>query len=110
VRRFLKALVLLPLALIVVLLSVANREPVTVSFDPFSAGPPVLGLELPLFVALFAAVMLGVLIGGIAVWATQSRYRRAARQHRRDLERLRAETRRPQPQTQAPALPSAPRL
>jgi uncharacterized integral membrane protein len=110
VRRFLKALVLLPVILVVVLLSVANRERVTVSFDPFSAGPPALGLELPLFVVLFAAVMIGVLIGGIAVWTTQGRYRRAARQHRRDLERLRAEVRRPQQQVQAPALPSAPRV
>ncbi|MFC7395944.1 lipopolysaccharide assembly protein LapA domain-containing protein [Chelatococcus sp. GCM10030263] len=106
-RRFLKALVLLPVALIVVLISVANRGPVTVSFDPFSAGPPALGLELPLFVVFFAAVMIGVLIGGIAVWTTQGRHRRAARQNRRDLERLRSEMRRPQPQTQTPALPSA---
>jgi uncharacterized integral membrane protein len=107
VKRFLKAVVLIPFALIVVLLSVANRQPVMVSFDPISRGAPALGLELPLFVVLFAAVMLGVLIGGLVVWTSQGKHRRAARQHRRDLQRLRTTSTPPQRQT--PALPAAPR-
>ena len=34
--RFLKALILLPVAILIVLLAVANRAPVTLSLDPFS--------------------------------------------------------------------------
>ena len=34
--RFLKALILLPVAILVVLAAVANRAPVTVSLDPFA--------------------------------------------------------------------------
>ena len=39
-RTFLKVLVLLPLAIVVVLLALANRGPVTVSLDPFSREAP----------------------------------------------------------------------
>ena len=39
-RQFLKALILLPVAMVVVLLAVANRAPVTLSFDPFSKPGP----------------------------------------------------------------------
>ena len=38
--RFLKALILLPVAVLVVLLAVANRGPVTLSLDPFSREAP----------------------------------------------------------------------
>ena len=38
--RFLKALILLPIAILVVLLAVANRAPVTLSLDPFSQDAP----------------------------------------------------------------------
>ena len=38
--RFLKALVLLPIAILIVLLAVANRQMVTLSLDPFSQAAP----------------------------------------------------------------------
>ena len=37
--RFLKGLVLLPVAVLVILFAVANREPVRLSLDPFSQVP-----------------------------------------------------------------------
>ena len=40
VIRFLKALILLPVAILIVLLAVANRAPVTLSLDPFSQDAP----------------------------------------------------------------------
>ncbi|MBV8564699.1 MAG: LapA family protein, partial [Methylobacteriaceae bacterium] len=40
---------------------------------------------------LFAALMLGVLVGGIASWLSQGKHRRAARQYRAEAARLRAE-------------------
>lgn len=85
--RFLKALVLLPIAVVVVLLAVANREPVTLSFDPFSS-EPVFSLVLPLYAVLFGAVALGVLVGGIGSWLGQSGTRQRARHHRREAERF----------------------
>ena len=49
----------------VVLLAVANREPVRLSFDPFSSTAPEISLTLPLFAILFAAVMLGVVVSAM---------------------------------------------
>lgn len=107
--RFLKALILLPAAIVVVLLAVANRAPVTVSFDPTRTAAD-LSVSLPLFLLLFLAVVVGVVIGGIGSWLGQRKHRTARRRHRREAERLRAETQRlralaPRPPG-VPALPA----
>jgi uncharacterized integral membrane protein len=90
--RFLKALILLPVAIIVVLLAVANREPVQLSMDPFTPDAPGFVTSLPLFAIIFAAVMLGVVIGGVATWFTQGKHRRARRIYRREVQHLKTET------------------
>ncbi|HST94128.1 MAG TPA: lipopolysaccharide assembly protein LapA domain-containing protein [Microvirga sp.] len=92
--RFLKALILLPVAILVVLLAVANRAPVTLSLDPFSQDAPEFATQLPLFAVIFAAVMLGVVIGGTATWLAQGRTRQERRRFRREARTLRYETER----------------
>jgi uncharacterized integral membrane protein len=89
-RGFAKAVVLVPLALLAVAFAVGNRANVPVSFDPFSDTTDN-AIPVPLFVVVFAALILGVLAGGIATWLGQGRYRKAARMHRRDVERLRSD-------------------
>ena len=88
---FLKALILLPIAILVVLLAVANRAPVALSFDPFSKGQPELSVTLPLFALILGAVALGVLLGGIGSWLAAGRQRREKRMSARELNRLKAE-------------------
>ena len=105
--RFLKALILLPIAILVVLLAVANRAPVTLSLDPFSQDAPEFATQLPLFAVIFAAVMLGVVIGGVANWLAQGKNRRAGRQSRREARQLRYETERLKTQS-APATTTLP--
>lgn len=78
-RKLMIWLVLVPLGIVIVMFAVANRQLVTVSFDPFNAGQPAASLTLPLFVLIFILVLLGVLIGGCAAWMRQARYRRMAR-------------------------------
>jgi uncharacterized integral membrane protein len=90
-RKFLNAVVLIPLGAILVVFAVANRHEVTVSFNPFDSSDPALGFSLPLFVVIIAAVMLGVVAGGCATWFNQRRWRRAARQHEADARNLRAQ-------------------
>ena len=90
-RRFLLFFVLLPVAIVVVLLSVANRGNVTFSLDPFGGLAPGWSATGPLYVFLFAAVAIGIVIGGIAAWLRQSRWRQAARSERARADRLRAE-------------------
>ncbi len=91
-KAFLKALVLVPIALVIVLFSVANRAPVRVSLDPFSRDLPSLSYDLPLFVVVLAAIFVGVLVGGLASWIAQGKHRKAARRGRREVEALRSET------------------
>ncbi|MBN8993713.1 MAG: LapA family protein [Rhizobiales bacterium] len=93
-RRALVLFVLVPLAIVVVVLSVANRASVTFSLDPFGGDPPALSLTAPLFIFLFATLFLGILIGGVAAWIRQGRWRSLARAERAELQRTRQEVER----------------
>jgi uncharacterized integral membrane protein len=88
-RRVLFLVVLVPLAIVIVILSVANRGAVVFSLDPF--GGNALAFAAPLFVFLFAALLLGIVVGGIAAWLRQGRWRHAARTERAEAARLRSE-------------------
>lgn len=91
-RKFITALVVVPLGLIFVVFAVANRHFVTVSLDPFNSVDPAVALTLPLFAVIIAVAMLGVLAGGTATWFRQRHWRRAARQYEADARQARAET------------------
>lgn len=90
-RKLVFWLILVPLAIVILMFAVANREIVTVSFDPFSTTAPAASVSVPLFVLIFVLVILGVIIGGVAAWLRQSGYRRAARQRDADVTALRRE-------------------
>jgi len=78
-RKVLTVVIVVPLAVLIVAFAVANRQAVTVSFDPFSSADPAYAARLPLFVLIFALVILGVIVGGIASWLRQASWRRTAR-------------------------------
>jgi hypothetical protein len=80
-----------PLGIVLVALGVANRAPITVSLDPFRPGNPALSIQPPLFIAFFVVLAVGVFIGGIAVWLSQAKVRRALYRTRSDLGRMKAE-------------------
>ena len=88
-HRFMIVVVVVPLAIILTVLAVANRAVVPFTIDPFNPGNPGLTVELPLFVHLIIAIILGVIIGGAATWFRQGRYRRMARERSQEVERLR---------------------
>ena len=90
-RKFLNAVVLIPLGVIFVVFAVANRHIVTVSFDPFNSNDPALGISLPLFAVIIAVAILGVVAGGAATWFGQRRWRRAARLHEADAREMRTQ-------------------
>jgi len=77
-RKIVTAIIVVPLAAIIVAFAVANRQSVTVSFDPFSAASPAYAATLPLFILIFVLVILGVIVGGIAAWLRQAKWRRTA--------------------------------
>ena len=90
-RTIVTAVVLIPLAIVIVGFAVANRQAVTVSFDPFDASHPAYSMTLPLFVTIFLLVIFGVLVGGIAAWLRQGKWRSAARRAEADNRDLNAE-------------------
>ncbi|CAN7640266.1 lipopolysaccharide assembly protein LapA domain-containing protein [Bradyrhizobium sp. LjRoot220] len=91
-RKFITALVVIPLGLLFIVFAVANRHFVTVSFDPFNSVNPSLAVSMPLFVVIIAVAILGVAAGGMATWFRQRHWRRAARRHEADARRARSET------------------
>jgi uncharacterized integral membrane protein len=88
-NRFMLIVVFVPLAIILVALAVANRETAAFTMDPFNPGNPALTLEMPLFVLLFLALAFGMIVGSIATWLKQGRYRKLARQRSQEAESLR---------------------
>jgi uncharacterized integral membrane protein len=90
-RKIITAVIVVPLAVIIIAFAVANRQTVTVSFDPFSSTAPAYSATLPLFVLIFALVILGVIVGGVAAWFRQGKWRRLARRLEGDVRDLHAE-------------------
>jgi uncharacterized integral membrane protein len=90
-RKFVAALILVPLAVIIIAFAVANRQFISVSFDPFGASQPAASVTLPLFLLLFVVLIIGVVIGGFATWLRHGRGRRAARRLEQEVGRLRDE-------------------
>ena len=106
-RKIMSVVVLAPLAIVLILFAVANREMVTLSLDPFDATRPAFTYRMPLFFLIFILLSVGVLVGGIAAWLRQSRWRRLARELRNENRALRAELRTRQPVAGFPrSLPS----
>ena len=108
-RKFLTALIVIPLGLVLVTFAVANRHFVTVSFDPFVANDPSFSATMPLFLLLILVAALGVVAGGCAVWFGQRHWRRAARRHEADARAARGELADLRAQA-APARPEPQRL
>jgi uncharacterized integral membrane protein len=88
-NRFLLIVVVVPLAIILVTLAVANRAVVGVTVDPFNAENAALTWHLPLFIWLLLALAIGVIAGSAATWWRQGRYRRLARERQQEVQRLR---------------------
>ena len=90
-RRIVSLLVAFPLGIMIVTLAVANRHPVRLVLDPFKPETPALSLELPFYMYLIGALVLGVILGGAATWMGQSRWRRTARVQGQKAARYQAE-------------------
>ena len=89
-RKIVAALILVPLAIVLIAFAVANRQAVTLSFDPFSANAPAAALSLPLFVVVMVTLIVGVIVGGTAVRLGHGKWRRLVRRMEREAAELRA--------------------
>jgi len=77
---------LLPVIGIVAAFAVANRAPISIDLDPLP-----LVFDLPLYVALMAAVLTGLVIGGVSTWLAGGHWRREARHLRKNKKTLESE-------------------
>lgn len=82
--RLAKLVIMAIAAVFFVTLAVANRHDVTLVLDPFKPEAPVLSLTAPFFVYMFGALFFGLILGGMASWLSQGKWRKTARQRTRE--------------------------
>jgi hypothetical protein len=111
-RKLILALVVVPLGVVLIALAVVNRSPATLILNPFGGTELNLTLQAPFFLFLIGAFALGLIVGGMASWLNQGKWRRTAREEareardwRRQADRLEKEleTLNPAPRPQLPA-------
>jgi uncharacterized integral membrane protein len=90
-RKIVTGIILVPLAIVIIAFAVANRQMVTVSFDPFSQTAPAFAATLPLFVLIFVVLIVGVIVGGVGAWFGQGKWRRGHRRLDDEVRQLRSE-------------------
>ena len=98
--RFLRYLFLALLAICLLIVALANREPVTVNLLPdeiaaFAGADP--SLSLPLFLVIFGGIVAGVVIGFVWEWFREHKHRAEAVAQRREREKLEREVNRLKP-------------
>ena len=74
-RSVLRWVVAVPLLLIMISFALSNRDPVTLWLFPFGELP----FDVPLSLAILAAMGFGFVLGGLRLWGQALRHRRAAR-------------------------------
>ena len=75
--RFVRFAILALCAIVLLGFAFANRDLVTVSFDPFaSSDSAAFSIAAPLFAVVIVAAMLGVVAGASATWLSQGRHRK----------------------------------
>ena len=88
-RRILRWVVWLPIAILVIGFAIANRRWVTLSFNPVTQDMPSLGM--PLWLLFFFGIFVGLVVGWLSAWLAQGKHRKAARDARSEVGRLQVE-------------------
>jgi uncharacterized integral membrane protein len=93
VKRIVGWFVLVPLCAVLIVFALANRQLVVVNFNPFATAESIEATNagMPLFLVIFAVLLIGVVLGGIATWFAQGPHRREERHFRRETDRLHRE-------------------
>jgi hypothetical protein len=94
----------LPIAVIAVGFAVANRQWVTISFDPLNRAHPFLTIDMPLWALFFCGIFVGIFAGWYVAWRGGARHRRAAREARIELYRSQQQHEREKRELQSTAL------
>ncbi|MGV3492190.1 MAG: lipopolysaccharide assembly protein LapA domain-containing protein [Devosia sp.] len=93
IRSIIGWFVLVPLCAALIVFALANRQLVVVNFNPFAPADVASSASfgVPMFLVIFAVLLVGVLFGGVAAWFAQGSHRRDERHFKRETERLHRE-------------------
>lgn len=93
--RYVRYFILGVIGVAVVLITVANRQIVTVQLEPFGLGPPFPApVDVPLFVVIFVSMLVGLIIGYVIEYIRERKHRRAIFDQQREAADLRKEVKR----------------
>ena len=93
--RYVRYFILGVIGLALILITVANRQIVTVQLEPFGLGPPFPPpVDVPLFVVIFVSALGGLLFGFVMEWIRERKHRRAIFNQQREAADLRKEVKR----------------
>ncbi|MBO0905132.1 LapA family protein [Jiella sonneratiae] len=90
IAKIAAAIILVPIAIVLVVFMVVNRGDVALSLDPFGSIPQ-LTFQVSLSILMITAVILGVVLGGIGTFLTQAHHRRTSYKRRHEIEAMRRE-------------------
>lgn len=79
-KKIIRVVITIPIAIVLIMLSIANRGEVTLALNPFKPTDLLLSVTAPFFVYIFVSLMLGMAIGSVVTWLSQGRHRKRARQ------------------------------
>lgn len=86
-KRIFNWLIGLPVAVIGIGFAVANRQWITVSFDPVHRDQPYAFVNMPVWALVFAGIFIGIFFGWWAAWRGGAKHRKSARDARIELVR-----------------------
>lgn len=90
--RVVKYLILAVIMIVLVVVALANRAPVTLNLLPTDMARVMpVSVQVPLFVVGLAGIVVGMLIGYIFEWLREHKHRRRASEKAREAQRLQAE-------------------
>jgi len=85
-KRLVALVVLIPVALLLIAFIIANREMMVLEFNPFAGDTSNWQVRAPVFLFLFIFLGIGVVLGSVATWIGQHKYRKAARRQKNESE------------------------
>ncbi len=88
-KKFFWVVIMFPIGVILVTLMVSNRHDVGFVYNPFAPREFAQKFEMPFFFYLLGALIIGTIIGGVATWLAQGRWRKVARTRSREAREMR---------------------
>ncbi len=93
--RYVRYFILGVIGLALLMITVANRQIVTVQLEPFGLGAPFpQPVDVPLFIVIFGSALAGLVAGFVMEWIRERKHRRTIHDQQRETSDLRKEVNR----------------